>query len=87
MSKNIAIIGGGVIGLCSAYWISHDVIFLFIEDRDNMDRIVWKMRFLRMIPNNKKMDRKNHPVESSNKNPESLGISCHVILCPILYLT
>ena len=49
-----------------------------------MDRIVWKMRFLRMIPNNKKMDRKNHPVESSNKNPESLGISCHVILCPIL---
>ena len=40
-----------------------------------MVRIVWKMRFLRMIPNNKKMDRKNHPVESSNKNPESLGIS------------
>ena len=26
------------------------------------------------------MDRKNHPVESSNKNPESLGISCHVVL-------
>ena len=33
------------------------------------------------------MDRKNHPVESSNKNPESFVISCHVILCPILYLT
>ena len=26
------------------------------------------------------MDRKNHPVESSNKNPESLGITCHVVL-------
>ena len=37
MSKNIAIIGGGVIGLCSAYYLIKDGHKVTIIDKSSLD--------------------------------------------------
>ncbi len=37
MSKNIAVIGGGIIGLCSAYYLNKQGHKVFIIDQSNMD--------------------------------------------------